>query len=29
MELIEQPELRQAPPCQYIQKPELIVRKSA
>jgi LacI family transcriptional regulator len=29
MELIEQPELRQEPPCQYIQKPELIVRKSA
>ena len=29
MELIEQPELRHEPPCQFIQKPELIVRKSA
>jgi DNA-binding LacI/PurR family transcriptional regulator len=29
MELIAQPELRKEPPCQFIQKPELIVRKSA
>ena len=29
LELIEQPELRREPPCQFIQKPELIVRKSA
>jgi DNA-binding LacI/PurR family transcriptional regulator len=29
VQLIDEPELRKGPPCQYVQQPELIVRESA